>query len=156
MERYTVAVQTKAFDAGAELARLSADPAVGALVSFTGLVRDYGDTTGVAALELEHYPGMTEKALMAIVDDARARWPLSAATVVHRVGRLALGDAIVLVVVAASHRRDAFAAAEYLMDYLKTRAPFWKKEIGRDGTAHWVEAKASDEAAAGRWTGEES
>ncbi|KZE28907.1 molybdopterin synthase catalytic subunit [Crenobacter luteus] len=156
MERFTVAVQTAPFDAGAELARLSADPAVGALVSFTGQVRDYGDSDGVVALELEHYPGMTEKALAAIVDDARARWPLSAATVIHRVGRLALGDAIVLVVVAAGHRRDAFAAAEYLMDYLKTRAPFWKKEIGHDGSARWVEAKASDEAAADRWAGEEA
>jgi molybdopterin synthase catalytic subunit len=151
MSAFTVRVQQAVFDAGAEIAGLSQDSAVGALASFVGLVRDYGDKQHVAALELEHYPGMTEKALWAIVDEAKERWSLSGATVIHRVGRLELGAPIVLVVTAASHRRDAFAACEFLMDYLKTRAPFWKKEITRDGSAHWVEAKASDEGAAARW-----
>jgi len=151
MADFTLSVQHAPFDAGAEIARLSGDPAVGAVASFVGIVRDYGDQQQVAALELEHYPGMTEKALWAILEEARQRWPLAGASVIHRVGRLALGEPIVLVVTAAGHRRDAFAACEFLMDYLKTRAPFWKKEITRDGVAHWVDAKASDDSAAARW-----
>lgn len=151
MTAFNVQVQAAPFDTGAEIARLSGDSAVGAVASFVGLVRDYGDKQDVAALELEHYPGMTEKALWAMVEEAKARWSLAGATVIHRIGRLELGDNIVLVVTAASHRRDAFAACEFLMDYLKTRAPFWKKEITRDGIAHWVEAKTSDGNAAARW-----
>lgn len=151
MGPFTVRVQPQRFSAGAEIDALSGNPACGAVVSFSGLVRDYGDSCDVTALELEHYPGMTEKALEAIVAEARRRWPLQAATVIHRVGRLSLGEPIVLVVVASSHRRDAFAAAEFLMDYLKQDAPFWKKEILADGSARWVEAKHSDAQAAERW-----
>ncbi|MBI3145625.1 MAG: molybdopterin synthase catalytic subunit MoaE [Pseudogulbenkiania sp.] len=151
MDTFTVRVDAAAFDAGQEIARLSADPGVGAVVSFVGVVRRHGDGDDIAALELEHYPGMTEKSLAAIVAEARQRWPLSAVLIHHRVGRLALGEPIVLVVTTSAHRAAAFAACEFLMDYLKTRAPFWKKEIGDDGRSHWVEAKASDEGAAGRW-----
>jgi molybdopterin synthase catalytic subunit len=151
MDAFTVRVQHARFDSGAEIDRLSANPACGAVVSFSGLVRDYGDRQDIAALELEHYPGMTEKSLHAIIEQARERWQLQAATIIHRVGRLALGEAIVLVVTASSHRKDAFAAAEFLMDFLKTEAPFWKKEIQQDGSNYWVEAKASDQSAAGRW-----
>ncbi|NWK77713.1 molybdopterin synthase catalytic subunit MoaE [Aquitalea sp. LB_tupeE] len=151
MQPFTVRIQHEGFDCGAEIARLSGNPACGAVVSFSGLVRDYGDRQNIAALELEHYPGMTEKSLYAIIEQARQRWQLQAATIIHRVGRLALGEAIVLVVTASSHRKDAFAAAEFLMDFLKTEAPFWKKEIQQDGSVHWVEAKASDQHAAGRW-----
>ncbi|PXX46172.1 molybdenum cofactor biosynthesis protein MoaE [Aquitalea magnusonii] len=151
MSPFTVSVQSGRFDAGAEIDRLSRNPACGAVVSFSGLVRDYGDRQDVAALELEHYPGMTEKALHAIIGQARERWQLQAATIIHRIGYLALGEPIVLVVTACSHRKDAFAAAEFLMDFLKTAAPFWKKEILQDGSAHWVEAKHSDQAASGRW-----
>lgn len=151
MASFTVRVQREGFDCGSEIARLSGNPACGAVVSFSGLVRDYGDRQEIAALELEHYPGMTEKSLHAIIEQARSRWQLQAATIIHRVGRLALGEAIVLVVTASSHRKDAFAAAEFLMDFLKTEAPFWKKEIQQDGSAHWVDAKHSDQAAIGRW-----
>ncbi|MDF0605562.1 molybdopterin synthase catalytic subunit MoaE [Neisseriaceae bacterium TC5R-5] len=151
VESFQVRVQHQAFDAGAEIAALSGNPACGAVVSFSGLVRDYGDSQQVVALELQHYPGMTEKALQAIVAQARQRWALQAVTLIHRIGYLALGEPIVLVVVASSHRSDAFAAAEYLMDYLKQDAPFWKKEISADGSARWVDAKHSDALAAGRW-----
>ncbi|OHX11145.1 molybdenum cofactor biosynthesis protein MoaE [Chromobacterium amazonense] len=146
-----IRVQGEDFDVGAEVRRWSANPACGAVVSFTGLVRDYGDRQDVVALELEHYPGMTEKALADIVREARLRWSLKGVTLIHRVGRLALGDNIVLVVTASGHRRDAFEAASFLMDYLKRQAPFWKCEILADGSRHWVDAKASDETAAARW-----
>ena len=145
----TVRVGPDDFDAGAEQQRLHA-PGVGAVTSFTGLVRDFGDSADVVALELEHYPGMTEKSLHAIIDQARARWPLAAARVVHRVGYLPLGEAIVLVLTASAHRGDAFAACEFIMDYLKRDAPFWKKEHTAAGS-HWVEAKHSDQQAAQRW-----
>ena len=151
MSGFTIQVQAARFDAGEEINRLSANPACGAVVSFSGLVRDHGDRENVTALELEHYPGMTEKALAAIVEEARERWRLQAATLIHRVGRLALGEPIGLVVTASAHRADAFAACEFLMDFLKTRAPFWKREILRDGASLWVEAKASDDSAAVRW-----
>lgn len=151
MDAFTIRIDAAAFDAGQEIARLSADPGIGAVVSFVGVVRRHGDGDNVAALELEHYPGMTEKSLAAIVAEARARWPLSAALIHHRVGRLALGEPIVLVVTASAHRAAAFAACEFLMDFLKTQAPFWKKEIDADGHSRWVEAKSSDEGAAGRW-----
>ena len=135
-----VRVQAEPFDTGAELAALGAGRTdIGAIVSFTGLVRD-------TALELEHYPAMTAKALAAIAAEAEARWPLLGGTVIHRFGALAPADPIVLVAIAARHRGDAFAAAEFLIDWLKTRAPFWKREAGG-----WVEARASDDAAAARW-----
>lgn len=138
-------VQPEAFDAAAEQAALTAGRSdIGALVTFTGLVRG---EPGLEALTLEHYPAMTERALGAIAVEAWNRWPLLAGTVIHRFGRLEPGEAIVLVAVASAHRLAAFAAAEFLMDWLKTRAPFWK----HDGTA-WIAAKATDDAAAARWT----
>ena len=144
-------VQREDFDLGAELAGLRAGtPGVGALVSFTGLVRDMGGT--VAAIELEHYPEMTGKALATIEAEARSRWRLDGCLIVHRFGRLEPGDQIMMVATASAHREAAFAAAEFLMDYLKSRAPFWKKETGPDG-ASWVEAREADEAALGRWGG---
>ena len=144
-------VQREDFDLGAELAGLRAGtPGVGALVSFTGLVRDMGGA--VAAIELEHYPEMTGKALAAIEAEARSRWLLDGCLIVHRFGRLEPGDQIMMVATASAHREAAFAAAEFLMDYLKSRAPFWKKEAGPDG-ASWVEAREDDEAALERWGG---
>jgi molybdopterin synthase catalytic subunit len=146
-----VRVQEAAFDIGAEIDALRAgDPRIGAVASFVGTVRDVNDGASVAAMTLEHYPGMTERALAAIVDEAKARFDIVDALVVHRVGRLAPGDAIVLVAVTGAHRGDAFAACEFVMDYLKTRAPFWKKEATAQGE-RWVEARASDAAAAERW-----
>ncbi len=146
-----VRIQTEDFDAGAEIAALRAgNPAVGAVASFVGVVRDRNDGDAVATLTLEHYPGMTEKAIEAIVAEARSRWTIIDVTVVHRVGELKPLDQIVLVVVAGGHRGDAFAACEFIMDYLKTRAPFWKKEQTPDG-ARWVDARASDDDAADRW-----
>lgn len=143
-----IAVQEAAFDLGDETRTFAAGAAgAGAVVSFTGVVRGDG---GMAAMEIEHYPGMTEKAIAAIVDEAVARWALVDALVIHRHGRLVVGDPIMMVATAAPHREDAFAAAEFLMDYLKSRAPFWKKEIGADGAA-WVAAKDADEAALSRW-----
>lgn len=144
-----VRVQEGAFDLGAEAARLVAGRAdTGALVTFSGLVRD--DTGTLEAMEIEHYPGMTEKAIAAIEAEAVARWGLTASLVIHRYGRLRPGEQIMMVATAAPHRADAFAAAEFLMDFLKSRAPFWKKEITGDGTG-WVAAKEADEAALGRW-----
>jgi molybdopterin synthase catalytic subunit len=147
----TIRIQTEDFDAGAEIAKLRAgDPAVGAVASFVGVCRDRNDGEPVATMTLEHYPGMTEKALEKIVDEALARWKILDVTVIHRVGELKPTDQIVLVVVSGAHRGDAFAACEFLMDYLKTRAPFWKKEQTPAG-ARWVEARASDDDAAARW-----
>lgn len=144
-------VQREDFDLGAEVARLRAGRAdIGAVVTFSGLVRDAGD--GLAALELEHYPGMTERALAAIEAEARARWPLLDCLVIHRYGRLAPGAQIMMVATAAAHRQAAFEAADFLMDYLKSRAPFWKKEHGARGVT-WVSARDSDEAALERWSG---
>jgi molybdopterin synthase catalytic subunit len=144
-----VRVQTEPFDLGAEAAALVAGRAdAGALVTFSGLVRD--DTGTLAAMEIEHYPGMTERAIAAIEAEAVARWKLAASLVIHRHGRLLPGEPIMMVATAAPHRADAFAAAEFLMDYLKSRAPFWKKEITQDGAA-WVAAKEEDETALGRW-----
>jgi molybdopterin synthase catalytic subunit len=146
-----VRVQQADFDVGAELQRLtSGDPRVGAVASFVGLVRDVSDGTGVAEMTLEHYPGMTELALEDIVTQARARWDLIDVLVIHRFGRLLPGERIVLVGVAGAHRGEAFAACEFVMDYLKTRAPFWKKETTPEGT-RWVEARAADDEAAQRW-----
>jgi molybdopterin synthase catalytic subunit len=146
-----VRIQTEDFDAGAEIARLRAgNLEIGAVASFVGMVRDRNDGDAVATLTLDHYSGMTEKAIEAIVAEARARWDIIDVTVIHRVGELKPLDQIVLVVVAARHRGDAFAACEFIMDYLKTRAPFWKKEQTPDG-ARWVDARTSDDEAAERW-----
>jgi molybdopterin synthase catalytic subunit len=145
-----VRVQRADFDVGAELASLTAGRTdVGAVVSFTGLVRDASGT--LATMELEHYPEMTEKALAGIEAEARRRWPLQACLIVHRVGPMAPGERIMMVATASAHRQAAFAAAEFLMDYLKSRAPFWKKETGSGGSA-WVAARDEDEAALGRWS----
>jgi molybdopterin synthase catalytic subunit len=144
-----LSVQEAAFDLGAEANRFSHDlRGAGAVVTFTGLVRDNGGH--LTAMEIEHYPGMTEKAISAIMEEAVARWSLANALVIHRYGVLHSGEPIMMVATAASHRADAFAAAEFLMDYLKSRAPFWKKEISANG-ADWVAAKDSDEAALTRW-----
>lgn len=146
-----IRVQTEDFDLSTEVAALRAGQAqVGAVVAFVGTVRDMNDGAGVSLLELEHYPGMTEKALQDIVDQARARWPLFDATVIHRVGPLKPLDQIVLVAVTSAHRGDAFAACEFIMDYLKTEAPFWKKEQTPQG-ARWVDARVSDDRALEKW-----
>lgn len=148
----SVAIQQDDFDVGAETTVLHAcDSEVGAVASFVGLVRQDPQGGGVIAMTLEHYPGMTEKALAAIEAEAIARWGLLGVRIVHRVGRLLPGAQIVFVGVAAPHRGAAFAACEFIMDYLKTRAPFWKKEETPEG-AHWVDARESDTAAADRWT----
>ena len=145
-------MQTADFDAGAEITRLTAGRSdIGAVVSFTGLMRADNQGQAVTGMVLEHYPGMTESELQRVEAEAQRRWPLQASLIVHRVGALQPGDNIVLVLTAAAHRQAAFEAAEFLMDYLKTEAPFWKKEIASDGQAAWVEARASDELAADRW-----
>jgi len=147
-----VRVQTGDFDIGAEIGAMRrGNPKIGAVASFIGVVRDLNEGDHVAEMTLEHYPGMTEKALEKIVAEARSRWDFYDALVVHRVGILKPGDQIVLVVVTGAHRGEAFEACEFLMDYLKTRAPFWKKERTPDG-ARWVEARDSDDAAADRWS----
>lgn len=147
-----VSVQEADFDVGSEIAELSAGRRdVGAVASFVGLVRDVNDDSGVHAMTLEHYPGMTERALADIVEQARARWSLLGVRVIHRYGRLEPADRIVFVGVASSHRGDAFAACEFIMDYLKTRAPFWKREETAEG-ARWVDARESDDSAAARWS----
>jgi molybdopterin synthase catalytic subunit len=138
-----VCVQREDFDSGAEIRALLGDPKVGAVASFVGVVRD-------VAMTLEHYAGMTEREIAKIVEEAKSRWKVMDATVIHRYGELKPTDQIVLVVVASAHRGDAFAACEFIMDYLKTRAPFWKKEHRPDG-ARWVEARAADDQAAERW-----
>jgi molybdopterin synthase catalytic subunit len=145
-----VRIQHEQFDVNAELARLRADPRVGAIACFIGVVRDLNDGDSVASMTLEHYPGMTEKALEGIVAQAHQRWDLYEALVVHRVGELRPTDPIVLVIVTSAHRGAAFAACEFIMDYLKTEAPFWKKEATPTGT-RWVEARESDDAARERW-----
>lgn len=143
-----VRVQPQPFDFGAECAAFAAGAGeAGAVVTFAGRVRGEG---GLSAMEIEHYPGMTEKALAAIEAEARARWGLADVLILHRHGRLVPGETIMMVATAARHRAEAFAAAEFLMDYLKSRAPFWKKEHRAGGPA-WVEARDSDEAALGRW-----
>ena len=149
-----IAVQTDDFDVGAEIRRISKNSRIGAISSFVGLVRDVNDGAEVGSMTLEHYPGMTEKALAAIVGEAQGRWEVLDCTVIHRYGELKPTDQIVLVVVASGHRHDAFAACQFLMDYLKTRAPFWKKEQTPEG-ARWVEARRGDEDAAARWSAED-
>ncbi len=138
-----ISVQQEDFDLGAEVKAISGNPKIGAVASFVGLVRD-------VAMTLEHYPGMTERAITKIVDEAKSRWQVMDCTVIHRHGALQPNDQIVLVAVASGHRGDAFAACEFIMDYLKTQAPFWKKEQTAEG-ARWVEAKAADDKAAERW-----
>ncbi|MEG2154093.1 MAG: molybdopterin synthase catalytic subunit MoaE [Burkholderiaceae bacterium] len=147
----SVRVQTDDFDVGAEMARLRQDnPKIGAIASFVGVVRDLNEGDAVATMTLEHYPGMTERALAAIVERAKARWELFDVRVIHRVGELAPTDQIVLVIVSSSHRGEAFAACEFVMDWLKTEAPFWKKEVTPAG-GRWVDARESDDAARARW-----
>ena len=147
----SVRVQTEDFDVAREIAVLRAgDARVGAVAAFIGLVRDVNDASAVKTLTLEHYPGMTEKALAGIVDEAKSRWRVYDALVIHRVGALKPTDQIVLVIVTSAHRGDAFAACEFIMDFLKTRAPFWKKEQTPTGE-RWVEARASDDEKAARW-----
>jgi molybdopterin synthase catalytic subunit len=149
-----VRIQHEDFDVGREIARLRAgNPEIGAIASFVGVVRDVNDGESVAELTLEHYPGMTEKALEQIIEDARGRWEVIDVLVIHRIGTMKPTDQIVLVVVTSAHRGAAFAACEFLMDYLKTRAPFWKKERTPEGN-RWVDARTSDAAAAARWTRE--
>ena len=148
-------MQREDFDAGAEIRALAGDPRIGAIASFIGLVRDVNEGSAVAAMTLEHYPGMTEKALREIVAEASGRWEVLGCTVIHRHGELRPADQIVLVAVASGHRGDAFAACEFLIDYLKTRAPFWKKERTPQG-ARWVDARAADDAAAERWARKEN
>ena len=146
-----IRVQQEDFDAGIETTALRKGNAkIGAIASFVGLVRDINDNTGIASLTLEHYPGMTEKALATIVAEAESRWALLGCTVIHRVGTLKPTDQIVLVIVASSHRGHAFEACEFIMDYLKMDAPFWKKERTADGE-RWVDSRESDAAAASRW-----
>jgi molybdopterin synthase catalytic subunit len=147
-----VRVQTEPFDLASELARMKRDRTdIGAIVTFTGVVRDTADGAGLLAMTLEHYPGMTEGELERVEQEARKRWPLSDCLIIHRYGRLVPSDDIVLVITTSAHRDAAFEAARFLMDYLKTSAPFWKKEERADGTVTWVDAKASDDAATARW-----
>jgi molybdopterin synthase catalytic subunit len=138
-----ISVQAEDFDLGLEIRNISGNSKIGAVASFVGLVRD-------VEMTLEHYPGMTERAIAKIVEEAKARWQVMDCTVIHRHGKLQPNDQIVLVAVASAHRADAFAACEFVMDYLKTQAPFWKKEQSAEG-ARWVEAKAADDDAAKRW-----
>jgi molybdopterin synthase catalytic subunit len=148
----TVRLQREPFDAAAEAAKLTRGRTdVGALVTFTGICRGTEASEPIAALTLEHYPGMAEAEIERHVEEAKTRWPLMGVTVIHRYGRITPGEDIMMVAVASSHREAAFAAAEFLMDYLKTRAPFWK-QVEKAGEKTWVEAKASDDTAAERWT----
>src|SRR5690242_12965977 len=147
----TVRIQTADFDVSAEITALrKGNPKIGAVASFIGVVRDVNDGSAVGEMTLEHYPGMTEKSIEEIITQAKGRWQVLDALVIHRVGKLMPTDQIVLVIVTSAHRGDAFAACEFIMDYLKTQAPFWKKEQTGEG-ARWVEARATDDIAAERW-----
>jgi molybdopterin synthase catalytic subunit len=149
----SVLVQTEDFDVSREIAALTAGRTdIGAIVTFTGTVRGEAKGRPIVSMTLEHYPGMTEAELERVEADAHARWPLDATRIIHRYGELKPGDNIVLVVAASRHRQAAFEAAEYLMDYLKSRAPFWKKETTADGKGQWVDARETDEAALLRWS----
>ncbi len=148
----SVRVQEDDFDIGQEIAKLTSGRTdIGAVVTFTGTVRGAAQDAPIASMTLEHYPGMTEAELARVEAEANERWPLAASLIVHRVGRLEPGDNIVLVIAASAHRHAAFDAASFLMDYLKSRAPFWKKEARPDGSATWVDARESDTAAIERW-----
>ena len=147
-----ISVQEQDFDVTTELQAIcDARTDIGATVTFVGLARDMNLDDSVSGMTLQHYPGMTEKALHKIVAEASQRWEVQDATIIHRVGELSPGDQIVLVCIASSHRHDAFEACSFIMDYLKTRAPFWKKEMLKDGSSRWVDARESDDHAAGRW-----
>jgi molybdopterin synthase catalytic subunit len=147
-----ISVQKQDFDVTTELQAICGGRTdIGATVSFVGLVRDLNLDDSVSGMTLQHYPGMTDKALQKIVSEASQRWEVQDATVIHRVGELSPSDQIVLVCIASSHRHDAFEACSFIMDYLKTRAPFWKKETLKDGTSRWVDARESDDHAADRW-----
>lgn len=151
MSNSSIRIQESDFDLSAEIAALrKGDPRVGAVVSFLGTVRDMNDGSQVKGMTLEHYPGMTEKALQEILDQAKARWDICQTLVIHRVGPLLPEDQIVLVAVTSAHRGEAFAACEFIMDYLKTAAPFWKKEDTPEG-ARWVDARVTDEVALSKW-----
>ncbi len=151
-----IKVQQEAFDVGAEFAKLKGQRTdIGGTAIFVGSVRDISQDTDISSMTLEHYPGMTEKALSDIESEARARWPLDEVLIIHRYGTLNSGEDIVLVITCSAHREAAFKACEFLMDWLKTKAPFWKLETGASGT-HWVEAKASDDLAAERWSKKET
>lgn len=145
-----ISIQPEDFNPGHEYERLEGNKSSGAIVTFTGTVRDMNLGDQVGGLFLEHYPGMTENALQAIIDEAMARWELQSVRVIHRIGQMYPGDRIVFVGVASAHRKEAFAACEFMMDYLKTRAPFWKKETTPDGD-RWVDERESDQEAADRW-----
>ncbi len=147
-----IRVQRESFDTGDEIRRLTENRTdIGAVVSFTGLVRDFNDGATVQSLTLEHYPGMTEKELSKIEEAAREKWDLQDSLIIHRYGKMELAEPIVLVVTASAHRQDAFAAAEFLMDWLKTKAPFWKLEADTSGSSDWVKERQSDKDAADRW-----
>lgn len=146
-----IKVQTEDFNQQIEYDRLRKESHTGAIVTFTGLVRDINQGEKISALTLEHYPAMTEKALHEIVEKAKLRWSLIDVSVIHRVGELQLLDQIVFVGVASLHRGDAFAACEFIMDYLKTQAPFWKKETNSEGECYWVDARESDQSALNKW-----
>lgn len=150
MQSDRILVQTADFDVPAEYARIAADNSDGAVVTFVGKVRDFNDGSAVTDLTLEHYPGMTEAVLEQIATQARDRWPLNQLTIIHRVGTMHLGEQIVFIGVSSAHRKAAFAACEFLIDFLKTKAPFWKLEAGESGQ-HWVEARDADEQAAKAW-----
>jgi molybdopterin synthase catalytic subunit len=154
MTKITLRIQAGVFDAAEEATLLTQGRKdLGAVVTFTGLCRDEGGT--LAALEIEHYPGMAEDEISRVITEATSRWPLDGVTVIHRYGKILPGEPIVLVVTTGLHRKEAFEAASFLMDYLKTRAPFWKKQHNADGTSgEWVAAKADDDAAAQRWENE--
>ena len=147
-----ISVQTADFNQQSEYDKLRVDASVGAVVTFTGLVRDCNLGEAVTGLTLEHYPGMTEKSLAEIVSQAKQRWNILGCRIIHRVGELALQDQIVFVGVASLHRQEAFACCEFIMDYLKTQAPFWKKESNLEGQSHWVDARESDHTALFKWT----
>ena len=146
-----ISVQQQDFNQQVEYDLLKCQTSIGAIVTFTGLVRDINQGQQISDLSLEHYPGMTEKCLVDIVEQAKQRWNIIASTVIHRVGQLAISDQIVYVGIASQHRGDAFAACEYIMDYLKTQAPFWKKETMADGETKWVDARESDQQSLVKW-----
>jgi len=147
-----ISVQAHDFNQQIEYERLKTQASIGAIVTFTGLVRDINQGQSVSDLSLEHYPGMTEKCLLEIVEQAKQRWNIIASTIIHRVGQLTISDQIVFVGVASQHRADAFAACEFIMDYLKTEAPFWKKETMENGDTQWLDARELDQKALSKWS----
>lgn len=146
-----IRIQQQDFNQQVEYDRLKSKTTIGAIVTFTGLVRDINDGQAVSDLSLEHYPGMTEKCLFDIIEQAKQRWNIIESTVIHRIGKLSLSEQIVFVGVASQHRGDAFAACEFIMDYLKTKAPFWKKETMQNGEQQWTDARESDQQAISKW-----